>query len=1099
MVHQILRWSLEHRLVVVILSAVLVGVGFYCIDHINVEAYPDPTPPIIGVTAQGPALSATEMERLVTVPLETALAGIRGERYLRSNSMAGLSSLTVQFRYGTDYWAARQEVLNRFAQAQLPAGVAPGIDPDTPGGEMFYRFVLHGPGYNLNDLKTVSDWVLDRQYRQVEGIADSSSFGGTIKQYRVEISPEALKRYGLTLSQVQNAIANSNANVGGDFLRLGSEPFDVRGIGLLGGGTDPMADLPRQANQAIQGLRQREQAKLNDLRNVVVTAVNGVPITVGRLGQVGISHAPRLGRVGMNEDDDVVQSIVFKYRGVPSRPVLRDLRQKTEDINNSGILPPGMKIEPYYDQTEFISTTTRTVLHNLALGMGLVTLVLLVFLGNLRSALIVALTVPLALLFAVSALYARGLSANLLSIGAVDFGIIVDSSVIIVENIYRHLATGENASHTILARILNASREVERALFFSTLIIVLAFIPLFAMRGPEGEIFGPMADTYAFAILGALLLALTLAPVLCSFFLKRTRPHADNFFLRRMKGGYLWALQRVLDHRGLTLLLTGLAIVLTLLILPQIGAEFMPELDEGNVWMRALFPRQTSLEDADRLVRQMRRRIREVPGVTNVLSQLGRPDDGSDPTPTNNCEFFIDLKPGWERPAGRTRQTIVADIQERLKGYSGVDLSFSQPIRDNVFEILTGVKGEDSVKLFGTDLQTMEARASQIADTLRQVHGITDVGAFHVLGKPEMAIRINRALCARYGVQVADVEAVIQGAIGVKAFTQMVEGEKTFDIIYRLPPADRSDAESIGNIPIDISNSAVITQGGGSAPSSVGTSSALPSTAGSAANATGNNLGGLTRIPLKELADIDMKTGAGMIYREHHARYIPIKFSVRGRDLAGAVAEAQRLVNEKVLPDLPAGYHLEWGGEYQEMREANDRLAIIIPVSLLLILVVLYSAFNSALDALLVLTNVIALALGGLWALYLTHTPFSVSAAVGFISIFGVAVQDGILLVSYFNQLRHQGVPLREAILRGSELRLRPIMMTSLTAALGLLPAALSTSVGAQPQRPLAIVVVGGMLTTIFLTRYLVPVLYSFYGERRSPRTAPAAEGLTGL
>jgi cobalt-zinc-cadmium resistance protein CzcA len=1088
MVHAIIRWSLEHRLAVVLLTIGLAAAGIYCTSEINVEAYPDPTPPIVGVTAQNPALSAVEMERMVTVPLETAMAGIRQERYLRSISMAGLSSLTIQFRYGMDYWAARQEVINRFAMADLPSGVTPSINPDTPGGEMFYRFVLRGPGYNLNDLKSVSDWVLDRQYRQVEGIAESSSFGGTIKQYVVTVAPDALKRYGLTLAQVQNAIANSNANVGGDIVPLGSETFDVRGLGLLGDGIDPMADLGPPAAAAIRLVRAREYAKLRDLQNVVITAINGVGITVGKVGTGSIGYRPRLGRVGLNDDDDVVQSIVFKYRGVQSLPVLRNLRAKTEQINNSGVLPPGMKVEPYYDQTHFIHLTTQTVVHNLTLGMGLVAIVLLVFLGNVRSALIVAVIVPLALLFAVSMLFLRGMSANLLSIGAVDFGIIVDSSVIIVENIYRHLTAGENADRPLLTRILIASREVERALFYSTLIIVLAFIPLFAMQGPEGQIFGPMADTYAFAISGGLLLALTLAPVLCSFLLGRTRPLRDNFLVRRMKSNYLWLLERALNHRGLTLLLVGLAMGLTALIVPQIGAEFMPELDEGNIWLRAVFPQQTSLEDAARLVAEMRQTIREVPEVTTVLSQLGRPDDGSDPVPTNNCEFFIDLKLPEERGPGRTRAAIVEDLQARLDGFAGISFGFSQPIRDNVFEILTGVKGEDSVKLFGTNLQVMEEKAAAIAETLRSVPGIVDVGVLPVLGKPEIAIRIDRERCARYGVQVADVEAVIQGAIGVKAFTQMVEGEKTFDVILRLPKEARADPAAIGNIPIEIGNSTTPTPATSAAPSTTGTATPPPSTTGNTGNATGNTFGGLGRLPLRDLAAIDVKTGPALIYREHHNRYIAVKFAVRGRDLAGAVADAQQRVAREVTPTLPPGYTLDWGGEYRQMLEANDRLAVIIPVSLLLILVVLYLAFNSALDALLVLTNVIDLSLGGIWALYLTHTPFSVSAAVGFISIFGVAVQDGILLVSYFNQLRADGLPLRQAILRGAELRLRPVMITSLTAALGLLPAAFSTQIGSQSQRPLAIVVVGGMVTTLFLTRYLVPVLYSLYGERAVSR-----------
>ncbi len=563
--------------------------------------------------------------------------------------------------------------------------------------------------------------------------------------------------------------------------------------------------------------------------------------------------------------------------------------------------------------------------------------------------------------------------------------------------------------------------------------------------------------------------------------------------LRWLKGNYLRMLERALNHRGVTLLLIGLAVGLTAIVAPQIGAEFMPELDEGNIWVRATFPQQTSLEDAARLVREMRSTMREVPEVTNVLSQLGRPDDGTDPTPTNNCEFFVDLKAGDERGPGRTRQAVVDDLQAKLKNYPGVEFAFSQPIRDNVFEILTGVKGEDSVKLYGTNFRTMEARASDIADVLRTVPGIADVGVYHILGKPTLEITPDREKCKRFGVKVADIQAVIQGVVGVQATTQMIEGEKSFDLIVRLPEAARADPVAIGKIPIEIGNNAAVPSSGTSTPASTGTSATQPAPVGNPTNASGNSFGGMARVPLRDLAEIKVRTGPAMIYRDHHARYIAIRFAVRGRDLAGAVAAAKKEINKKITKTLPGGYYLEWGGEFQQMQEANNRLAIIIPVSLLLILGVLYYAFSSALDTALVLTNVIDLSLGGIWALYLTHTPFSVSAAVGFISIFGVAVQDGVLLVTSFNALCAQGVPVRQAIMQGAEKRLRPVLITSLTAALGLLPAALSTRIGAQTQHPLAVVIVGGMLATIFLTRYLVPVLYSFYGHRRVLTPEPAA------
>jgi cobalt-zinc-cadmium resistance protein CzcA len=722
-----------------------------------------------------------------------------------------------------------------------------------------------------------------------------------------------------------------------------------------------------------------------------------------------------------------------------------------------------MKITIFNQRTDLVHVTTHNVVHNLLVGMALVILVLFVFLGDLISAGIVAVMIPLALLFSVTVLYVQGKSANLLSIGAVDFGIIVDSSVIIVENIYRHVTSRRNSrARPLIERIADASHEIERSLFYSTTIILCAFIPLFSMSGPEGALFGPMANTYAFALCGALILAVTLAPVLCSFLFHNKTEEKITFIDRLMKRRYLKMLKRVLNHRALTLGVMGVLLVATCFLVPHLGGEFMPPLEEGNLWIRALLPRTVSLEEAARMAPKLREEMLAIPEVRGVMSHIGRPDDGTDVTSFFNVEFNVPLKPmeqwrkdRWGRPI--TREVIQDELMARFRRYPAVNFNFSQLIRDNVEEALSGVKGANSIKLRGDDLPTLERAGQRVVNILRTVRGIENVGLFHIIGQPNLEIQINRRQCARYGINVADVEAVVQVAVGGRAFSQMVEGEKLYDIVLRLPRDRRDDPATIRRIPVD-----TISDDGKVGP----------------------------RIPLAELATIEEhKPGASYVYRENNRRFIPIKFSVRNRDLASAIAEAKRKVEDpKSGALLPPGYNILWSGEFAQMQEANARLMWIGPLSLGMILVLLYSTFRSTKDALLVMANVVEAAMGGIWALWLTGTPFSISAAVGFISIFGVAVQDGLLLISYFNQLRAAGLPVREAVMRGAELRVRPVVMTSLTAALGLAPAAVATSIGSQAQRPLAIVVVGAMLCTLFLTRYIMPVLYSYF-------PAPAGHG----
>ncbi|MDG3002338.1 efflux RND transporter permease subunit [Paludisphaera mucosa] len=1058
MVRAIISWSLHNRLIVLLGVAALIAAGVYSALHLDVEAYPDPTPPLVEVITQNPGASPEEMERLVGIPLETALNGMKGLKYLRSTSLAGLNDIKCIFEYGTDYWAARQEVINRISfVGSLPAGVTPSLSPWSPTGEII-RYVLDGDRYTLNQLKAVQDWVLGRALKTVPGVIDVTGFGGTVKQYQILVDPRLLRQYQVSMQQVEDAINGSNAIVGGDVLMLGSQAHNVRAVGLLGKGLDPLD--PENAPRALA----IEIDKLEDLNKVVVTSRNGEPVYLRQVATTVVGSRPRLGVVGRDGRDDVVEGIVLMRKGEQALPTAEAVRKKFEEIEQEKLLPEGMRIQVFNQRTDLVHVTTHNVLHNLVVGMALVVAVLFVFLGDFASAAIVAIMIPLALLFSITVLYFRHESANLLSIGAVDFGIIVDSSVIIVENIYRHLtAHGSDRSRPLIDRIIDASNEIEHALFYSTTIIVCAFIPLFSMSGPEGALFGPMANTYAFAILGALMLALTLAPVLCSFFFKNKTHEADTIVDRLMKKRYLHNLDRVLNHRFLTMLLMGGLMAATALMIPTLGGEFMPQLEEGNLWIRAILPRTVSLEAAAQMAPKLRAAIAETPEVRGVMSHVGRPDDGTDVTSYFNVEFNVPLRPMEEWRPGMTREKIQVEMAERFKAFAGVNFNFSQLIRDNVEEALSGVKGSNSVKLFGNDIQSLEEAGQRVVNVLDRVPGIEDVGLFHIVGQPNLEIEIDRAACARHGINISDVEDAVQVAIGGRSFSRMVEGEKLYDIVLRLPPALRDDPEVISRIMIDVPGR------------------------GDAAG---------YRVPLAQLAAIHAhKPGASYIYRENNRRYIPIKFSVRGRDLASAIAEAQRKVDDPAGgAKLPRGYSLVWSGEFAQMQQANARLMWIVPLAIGLILILLYMAFNSTKDALLVMANVIAATMGGIWALKLTSTPFSISAAVGFISIFGVAVQDGVLLISYFNQMRGAGLPVREAIMHGAELRVRPVVMTSLTAALGLLPAAMAHSIGSQAQKPLAIVVVGGMLVTLFLTRYLMPVLYSFFPGPRGQRADAEAE-----
>jgi cobalt-zinc-cadmium resistance protein CzcA len=1172
MVRAVIHWALDNPLVVLLVVAAWIIIGVHSFVNVNVEAYPDPAPAIVEVVAQYPGASAEEVERQVSVPLEVAFAGMKGLTMTRSKSLFGLSHIRNQFEYGRNFWDCRQEVINRLAvlTQPLPQGVTPQISPQNPIGEI-YRYTLKCPKdrygndiYTLNDLKALQDWVLEREFRRVPYIMDVTSTGGTIKRYEIHPDPNRLKRYGITLQQLQAALSNSNQNVGADLMTQGSIVLNVRSVGLYGGGLDPVEqamELKDPVRAALK-LREEEQRRLLEIRQIVIASVNNRPVRIDHIVEGGplspgdpvgekgvvVGHQTRLGRVslskpaetkqgaGSNEvekpvwrdEDDKVQCIVLLRSGEQTIPAVEAVKEKVAELNDPehGRMLPGVEIEPYYDRNDLVHVTTETVRENLLLGMVLVTAILLMFLSNVRMAIIVAINIPLALLFAFTMLFFRGQSANLLSIGAVDFGIIVDSSVIMVENIYRHLSAGEYADLPLKERLLRASREVERPLLFSTAIMVCAFIPLFTMRGPEGQLFGPMADTYAFALGGALLLAVTLAPVLCLLFFRSFKPIRDNFLVRFLKSRYLWQLAACLKYRWITLLVMGSLIALTVGLLPSLGQEFMPQLEEGNLWITAMFPLNVSLDRVAEVMHQARAVIASYPEIEVLVAAIGRPDDGTDPTGYYRVEIFAPLKPmkdwpklvepeGWRRflYAGRRQRSkeelTVAMSQELRDTIPGVDWNFSQYIRDNVSEALAGVKGDNAVKIFGPDLNKLEELAADVKNQLEKVDGIHEVGIFNVLGQSNLEFRVDLKNCAKWGVSAADVNNLIQSAVGGKALTSMIEGEKLFDVTLRWPQWQRTSETSILDMQVDITNNQVVPVTGPTfSPSPTGTGVAPPSTVGSLVN-TANPISNTPRLRLRELVSPVGRTGApdpngsferagaSTIYREQGKRLIAVKFNVRERDLAGAVAEAK----QKTSGLFRTPYRAVWDGEFNEMEKAQKRLLLIIPLSLGLIFILLYLAFHSLLDAVVVFSNVIALSMGGIWALLLTGTNFSISAAVGFVSLFGVAIMDGLLMISSFNAFRAQGMPLQEAILKGAGNRVRAVMMTALTAILGLLPAALALRpawdssgsltwvepIGSQTQRPLAIVVVGGMITTLFLTRYLMPVLYSFYGNREPP------------
>ncbi len=1044
---RIVASALKQRVLVAVVLALFAAAGLAAFINLNIEAYPDPVPPMVDVVTQNPGQSADEIERYITIPAEIQMSGIPNVTAIRTISVFGLSDVNVQFNYDFTYDEAQQWVINRLSQLPaLPGGAAPQIDPGSPIGEIYRYRVTGPPGYSVTDLKTIEEWILERRFKAVPGVIGVTSWGGQTKTYDVLIDQQRLVDYGLTLPQVLQALNNNNINVGGQTVNIGAQAAVVRGIGLI--------------------------HSMDDIRNTVISAPNSAPVFLKDVANVEVGHVPRLGIAGQDGDNDIVQGIVLMRRGAQSKPTIAAIEAEVARINATGILPPGVHIQKIYDRTDLINVTTSTVLHNMIAGIILIFLVQWLFLGNLRSAVIVATSIPFALFFAVVIMALRGESANLLSVGAIDFGLIVDATVIMMENIFRHLAEPEaarfsrdSASREMrtagglrgkLAVIANSASQVNRAIFFSAAIIIAGFVPLFTMTGIEGHIFGPMARTYAYAIAGGLIATFTVTPALSALLLPPKVQETETFVVRALRPAYRRILQFAIPNRIVTFGFLGAILVTGLIALPRLGTEFLPHLEEGNLWIRATMPLSISLEEGSSYVNRIRRIIRTYPEVETVVSQHGRPDDGTDATGFFNAEFFVPLKPFDTWPAGMDKQKLTEQLTRRFAAeFPGIDFNFSQYIEDNVEEAASGVKGENSVKLYGNDLATLEATANRIKDAMSTVPGIADLAIFRSLGQPAVQVDIDRAKAARYGLATGDINATVQSAIGGQAAGNLYEdgSDRNFPIMVRLAPEYRNSLDAIRQIRIG-----------------------APNPAG----------GGVVQIPLSDVANVHLVSGASFIYREGQERYIPIKFSVRGRDLGGAVAEAQAKIAQTVK--LPPGYRLEWAGEFGEFLDALQRLAVMVPLSLLLIGILLYINFNSLRDTLLAASVIPMALIGGVLALLLTATPFSVSAAIGFVALFGIAAMDGIIVLSFFNRMIDEGLERTEAILRTCSAQMRPVLMTCVAAGVGLFPAAVSTGIGSQVQKPLALVVVGGMLLAPVLILIVFPVLIDVFSRRQIVR-----------
>jgi heavy metal efflux system protein len=1072
----LLSFCLTHRPVVLFGLILFCAGGVIAFKKLNIEAYPNPTPVILDITAQAPGLSAEEMERYYTRPMEIALYSTPGIDVIRSTSFYGLAFVRVMFKYGVEYnFAFAQASIAMQQNISLPGGLVPTIQANSSTGEI-YRYQIVGPKhFGIVNLRTVQDWIVMRRLLTIPGIAAVNSWGGPTKEFEVQVDPRKLEAYNITIPQILTALGNANINVGGREISIGQQSINIRGVGLIDDGG---------ADDLTQGYR------VDDIEDVVLTQVNGVPVTVADVATVVLGNRPRLGICGRDGDDDVVAAIVVMRRTEKTADMIPKVKEMLDKLNRDGSLPRGVHIVPIYDRSSLVAVTTHTVLHNLAFGCVLIFLIQWLFLGNLRTAVIVGLNIPFALFFAVMLLVIQGESANLLSVGAVDLGIIVDAAVILVENIFRNFQRNQEERRGLLQRltegffgqdpttmpyhtpheargwtdrlrlILISAIQVDKAVFFSAVITVAAFVPLFTMQGVEGQIFGPMAKTYAYALIGALIGTFTLTPVLSSLILPDHVEETETFAVRFLHRIYEPALRFALRRRAVSVLLGVGFLAVAGFFGTRLGSEFLPHLEEGNFWIRASMPMSLSLQDGEAAAKKMRDILRSYTNeVITVVSQHGRPDDGSDASPFSNVELFAPLKPFDEWPKGETKEDLTERIQKQFnEQMPGVNFNFSQYIQDNVEEAISGVKGANSIKIIGPNLTTLTALATRVRDEVKQVRGIADLGVFPVLGQPNLNIKLDRKKAKRYGLNAGDVNSVIQAALGGAVATDVLEGDRQFDVTVRYIPEYRQSVDKIRDLKIAYTTS------------------------------TGAN----AYIPLSDLATITLDTGASWIYHESTERFIPIKFSVRDRDLGSTVTEAQERIAKNIT--LPSGYRMSWSGEFGDLQEAKQRLEMIVPVSLVLILGLLYTLFNNFVECLLVLAGIPFAIGGGIIALYVSGLAFSISAAIGFISLFGVSVMNGILIVSYFNQARKRSENAADAVFYAAFTRMRPILMTSLSACIGLLPAALSHGIGSQVQRPLATVIVGGMFIGPILLLLVVPPLKMLImGAKIEPAAEPSS------
>ncbi len=1011
--NRIVRGALNQWFLVVLFGVILVGVGSWSFKRLPVDAYPDLSPPMVEISTPWPGHAAEEVERLVTVPIETEMNGIERVKVVRSISLYGLSDIRITFLDGTDPYFARQRVLEHLPDATLPMGVSAGMAPLFAPSGLVYRYTVDSPDRSSMELKVINDWINTKAFKGVQGVADVANLGGQTMQYQVLVDPTKLAGAGLSIADVSNALGANNSNSGGGFYSEGGQFYYVRGLALL--------------------------STTTDIANVVITTRNGIPVLVKDIGTVEIGYAPRLGQFGFNDRNDAVEGIILMRTGEQAQTVLKRVEAKTKELNEH-ILPKDVKIHPFYDRSDLIHLTTSVVEDNLLRGIVLVVIILVFFLFDLRSGLIVATTIPLALLFAFICLDLRKIPANLLSIGAIDFGILVDGAVVMVENIYRQLAERYGTKYSIKEVIVAAASEVDRPIVYAVAVIVAGFLPIYVLSGPSGRLFTPMADTMIYALIGSLFLTLTLIPVLCLWFLRHGIRERHNTAFEWIKRQYARMLDWSLAHKG-TVIWGSVALFLVSLALTfTVGAEFMPTLDEGALWVRATLPYTISLEESEAIVPQIRTILKSFPEVTDVASEHGRDDGGTDPTGFFNAEFYVGLKPQSEWSSKyHAKKDLIDAIDAKLSSFPGIIINFSQPANDAVQEAETGLKSSLDVKLFGSDLGVLQVKGLELKHLIEKVRGIAHVTLVQELGQPSLTLTVDRAKLARYGLSAATVNGIIESAVGGTAATQVIQGEQTFDLVVRLQPKFRETPEAIGNVLV-----------------------ATPSG---------------SQVPLREVAAIKVSNGASFIYRQDNARYIGIQYSVEGRDLASAVQDAQAQVAKSIK--LPTGYRAAWGGEFEEYNQSRAQLQFVLPITFGLIFLLLFGLYHNVKFPVITVVGVILSGpIGGMLALIVTGTHFSVSSGIGFLALFGVSVQTAVVYISYANELRLEGKGIAEATREAALLRLRPIMMTALVAAFGLLPAALASGVGTDSQRPFALVIVGGLFSRLLISVFLMPVLY---------------------